>query len=71
MYLARVQPGIAPQVYHLTDVLCVSPRSWVFASYGRGACAIGYTSAEAVQAARRRLEMPRAALRVSAQRGAW
>lgn len=71
MYLARVQPGTEPQVYYLTDVLCVTPRSWLFASYGRGACAIGYTRDEAVQSAQRRLELPRPALRVTVQRSVW
>lgn len=75
MFLARVLPGVAPQVYSLTDMLCAAPRSWTFCSYRRGACAIGYTRAEAVMAARDRLELakaPRPVLRVSVQqRGAW
>lgn len=74
MYLARILPGVAPQVYSLTDMLCVAPRSWDFVSYRRGACAIGYTRELAMQAARRRLERPREprpVLRVSVQRGVW
>jgi hypothetical protein len=71
MYLARLTLGSKPQVFHLTGFLFAEPKSWSFCSYRRGACAIGYTQAEAVQAARRRLEMPkvRPALRVMVQRG--
>lgn len=70
MYLARVILGSEPQVFHLTGALIMNPRSWSFCSYRRGACAIGYTQSEALQAARRRLEMPKPALRVTVERGA-
>lgn len=59
MFLARILPGREPQVFALSGFLILQPRSWTFCSYRRGACAIGYTKAEAVRAAKRRLEMPR------------
>jgi hypothetical protein len=62
MYLARVVAvsGKQPQVYPLDGTLIMQPRTWLFVHYGgRGACAISYTSALAVSAARRRLEMPK------------
>jgi hypothetical protein len=71
MYLARFLAGQPPQVYPLDGTLIAQPRVWMFTHYrGRGACAIGYTQSEAVQAAKRRMEMPRAALRVMVERGA-
>lgn len=73
MFFARVIAGKPPEVFALTDVLLVTPRSWSFVSYRRGACAIGYTRDSALQAAMRRLDMPRTvrpALRVSVQRSA-
>jgi hypothetical protein len=69
MYLARLTLGSAPQVFRLSGFLFVEPKSWNFCSYRRGACAYGRTSDEALQAARRRLKMPRPALRVTVQRG--
>jgi hypothetical protein len=71
MYLARVVAvsGKKPQVYPLDGELITQPRTWLFVHYaGRGACAIGYTAALAVSAARRRLEMPRGVLRVTVER---
>lgn len=59
MFLARVQYGLPPQVYPLNGRLFFEPRSWLFMSYRRGACAIDYTSAKAVKAARRRLGRPK------------
>jgi hypothetical protein len=68
MYLARLTLGRAPQVFHLTGALLMAPRSWSFCSYRRGACAIGYTQAEAVRAARVRLGETRANLTVAVRR---
>lgn len=70
IYLARLIPGRAPQVFPLSGVLFAERKSWAFVGYrGRGACAYGYTSDEAIRSARRRLEMPRPALRVTVHRG--
>jgi hypothetical protein len=68
MYLARLIPGRDPQVYRLTDMLCRAPRSWCFVAFTRGACAIDYTQAEAVRAARVRLREPRANLTAAVRR---
>lgn len=62
MFLARVQPGLPTQVYQLSGRLFFEPRSWLFVSYRRGACAIDFTGAKAVQAARRKLGRPQEAV---------
>ena len=62
MFLARIVAGCAPQVYPLQGALFAEPRSWSFVAFRPGACAIGYTRDDAVQRAKRRLEMPRPTL---------
>lgn len=59
MFLARLQPGMPPQVYKLNGRLFFEPRAWSFVSYRRGGCAIHYTRAQAIRLAQRQLERPR------------
>lgn len=62
MFFARIVAGSKPEVYPLSGALFLEPKSWLFESYRRGACAFGYTKADALFRAKRRLEMPRPAL---------
>lgn len=61
MFFARLIAGKQPEVFRLTGVLFIQPKSWAFSSYRRGACAYGYTRDEALAAAKRKLEQPRRA----------
>lgn len=55
MFFARITAGREPEVFALTDVLLVTPRSWSFCSYGKGACAIGATRLQALRMAQRQM----------------
>lgn len=54
MFLARIVGSGKAQVYQLTGEIFF-PRAWMFASFGRGACAIDDTEVRAIAAARRKL----------------